>query len=210
LVSERPGYFYRFVVVDADSGEILALTESQAVLGVKYELERAYHSTMFQPVPIRPDRAGFYVVKGIHSPGAQTMTTVRVSKIGSDELAPDALPPFRYRGQEIRCSLAPDRLSSGPGKAARPYWMVRTDNDLLIGGFISDENETVDDVARQARALVQSNVKPVGIASAEYPDLDTTFFVVAMDDGSIWSTSDLNREWEEGRPLPGINPTTDE
>jgi hypothetical protein len=53
---------------------------------------------------------------------------------------------------------------------------------------------------------VQSNVKPVGIASADYPDDNATFFVVAMDDGSIWSTSDLNGEWEEARHLPGFNP----
>jgi hypothetical protein len=161
---------------------------------------------MFQPVPIRPDRPGFYTVKGIHSPGAQTLTTVKVSKVASDELAADELPAFKYRGQEIRCALAPDRVSGGPGKTGRPYWMVRTDNDRLIGGFISDENETIDDVARQARALVQSNVKPVGIASADYPDDNATFFVVAMDDGSIWSTSDLNGEWEEARHLPGFNP----
>jgi hypothetical protein len=47
---------------------------------------------------------------------------------------------------------------------------------------------------------MQGTPKPVGIATATYDD--EAFFVVVMDDGSVWYTHAFDQPWTEGEPLP--------
>jgi hypothetical protein len=145
--------FYRLVVVDAGSGEILGLTESTYPFDIEYA-GMVVHSSMFPPVALRSDRAGFYEVKGVNSTSARILTVVKVERLYDEEPA-DRLPRFKHLGWELDVALGPERLPGGMGKSGRPYWMVRLGDGRLIGGFISDDDETMDMVAEKAAHILE-------------------------------------------------------